>query len=322
MSISVVIPLFNSEKYILRAVNSVLCQTFNEFELIIVNDGSTDKSLELVASLEDSRIVIINQQNQGVSAARNRGIQEAKGEWIAFLDADDEWLPDFLKEVDKCVKETDCVAVSSNSYYETKAYKPRFPVKMKYSNPLNYFDAVRSGLFFHTSSTVVKKHILEKIGCFPVGISVGEDNDTWLRIGVVGEVSFISKPLAKYHLIYDSLSTGHYPTTRDYPRPAITYKEWTKKGLVSKENQGKYLDCVANHTLYHLDKVRYVNEDRLSCVRMAFRHFGICLMKEKEFSDLMESCLPIRGRFVTQYFIRIFIAFSAYCRSMFGARVH
>ena len=89
--ISVVIPLYNKEKYIKRAIESVLNQTFQKFEIIVVNDGSTDKSAEIVQNIKDPRIRLINQKNAGVSAARNRGIQEAKYEYIAFLDADDFW---------------------------------------------------------------------------------------------------------------------------------------------------------------------------------------------------------------------------------------
>jgi len=88
---SVVIPLYNKERSVKNTIESVLNQTFQDFEVIVVNDGSTDNSLEVVKSFNDERIRIINQKNSGVSSARNRGIKEAKYEWIAFLDADDLW---------------------------------------------------------------------------------------------------------------------------------------------------------------------------------------------------------------------------------------
>lgn len=94
---SVVIPLYNKEKYIKKTINSVLEQSFKNFELIIVDDGSTDRSIEIVKSINDQRINLIIQENSGPSKARNRGISEAKGEFIAFLDADDEWLPKKLE---------------------------------------------------------------------------------------------------------------------------------------------------------------------------------------------------------------------------------
>lgn len=89
--ISVVIPLYNKDKQIAKTLYSVLKQTYPNFEVIVVNDGSTDNSLSEVSKISDSRIRLICQENKGVSAARNRGIQEAKSDYIAFLDADDEW---------------------------------------------------------------------------------------------------------------------------------------------------------------------------------------------------------------------------------------
>ena len=92
--ISIVIPLYNKEQQIGKTLESVFAQSFQDYEVVIVNDGSTDKSVEIVEGMADKRIRLINQKNSGVSAARNKGIQESRGEYIAFLDADDEWKPD------------------------------------------------------------------------------------------------------------------------------------------------------------------------------------------------------------------------------------
>src|SRR5690554_3840739 len=94
--ISVVIPLYNKEKSIMNTIQSVLNQTFQDFEIVVINDGSTDKSAEIVEHIKDFRIRLVHQENQGVSAARNRGIKEAKYDWVAFLDGDDWWSDDFL----------------------------------------------------------------------------------------------------------------------------------------------------------------------------------------------------------------------------------
>ncbi|MDM5272778.1 glycosyltransferase family A protein, partial [Sulfurovum sp. zt1-1] len=96
---SVVIPLYNKEQYIAKTLESVLLQTFQEYEIIVVDDGSTDKSTFEVKRYNDNRIRLIQQENAGVSAARNRGIEEANYDLIAFLDADDEWLPNHLQEL-------------------------------------------------------------------------------------------------------------------------------------------------------------------------------------------------------------------------------
>lgn len=92
--ISVIIPLYNKAHTIVNTLNTVLNQTYHDFEVVIVNDGSTDNGVEVIKqNFNDLRIRIINQKNAGVSAARNRGIQESRGKWISFLDADDEWMP-------------------------------------------------------------------------------------------------------------------------------------------------------------------------------------------------------------------------------------
>ena len=98
---SVVIPLYNKERHIQRAIRSVLNQTHQAFELIIIDDGSTDNSFEMAASIQDPRIHIFRKQNRGLPATRNRGVRESANEWIAFLDADDEWLPGFLETVNE-----------------------------------------------------------------------------------------------------------------------------------------------------------------------------------------------------------------------------
>ena len=97
--ISIIIPLYNKEKIVQRSVNSVLCQSVSDFELIIVDDGSTDNSLSVVKSIKDNRIHIIEQENGGPSKARNTGVKHAKGEWILFLDADDELLEGALEHL-------------------------------------------------------------------------------------------------------------------------------------------------------------------------------------------------------------------------------
>ena len=94
--VSIVIPLYNKEKLIANTLRAVLGQTYQDFEIVIVNDGSTDNSVAEVNKIADRRIRLINQANAGVSAARNRGIEEARGEYIALLDADDQWLPEYL----------------------------------------------------------------------------------------------------------------------------------------------------------------------------------------------------------------------------------
>src|SRR5574344_1047459 len=118
--ISVVIPLYNKERYIERALRSVLNQTFGDFEIVVVNDGSTDASVSVVEGIEDSRIRIINQKNGGVSAARNRGIEESKYDIVAFLDADDVWKENHLSVIAELIDKYPACGVFATSYYFQK----------------------------------------------------------------------------------------------------------------------------------------------------------------------------------------------------------
>ena len=119
---SVIIPLYNKEKYIQNTLQSVLNQTFENFEVIIVDDGSTDDGPEKVGLISDCRIRFIRKENGGVSSARNRGIAEARGEYIAFLDADDEWRPHALKTFYDFLSTHDCQWAVSGY---TRRYKGR-----------------------------------------------------------------------------------------------------------------------------------------------------------------------------------------------------
>ena len=119
--ISVVMSVYNSEKYIIEAIESVLSQTFNDFEFIIVNDGSTDNSLSLIKSINDPRIKIIDQENKGLSKALNIGINIAKGKYIARLDADDIALPTrFEKQYKFLENNPECVALGTEAIYTTE----------------------------------------------------------------------------------------------------------------------------------------------------------------------------------------------------------
>lgn len=206
--ISVIIPLYNKEKQIRATLESVLQQSEPDYEIVIVNDGSTDKSASIVASFADPRIRLIHQENAGVSAARNRGIDEARGEFVAFLDADDRWHPDFLKTLKKLAEDYSHCSVFASNYefvLPDGTRKPtvirRLPFTEEQGELTNYFEvAAHSHPPLWTSALAVRKDAMKAIGGFPMGIKAGEDLLTWARLACGFRVAYTRKVLAAYVL--------------------------------------------------------------------------------------------------------------------------
>lgn len=204
---SVVIPLFNKEAFIGRALDSVLKQTVHDLEIIVVDDGSTDGSADLVACVKDQRIRLIRQENAGVSAARNTGIAAASRAWIAFLDADDEWSPDHLQALIALVSHfPDAVAVGT-AYHKIDAIGQIEPLRHPYGGSPGYFKVedyfALSAQYdhpLHSSSAAARKAVLDRIGGFPVGVKAGEDLITWARLALAGEVAFCNQPSAIFYV--------------------------------------------------------------------------------------------------------------------------
>src|SRR5690606_19840867 len=180
---SVVIPLYNKELSIRNTIQSVLDQTCQDFEIVVVNDGSTDNSAAVVEAIEDDRIRLIHQKNQGVSAARNRGIEEARCEWIAFLDGDDLWDKMHLREISLMMKKflNEKVFVTSFEYSDKR---PMF--RHPRSEPIfkveNYFKEAMKESLMWTSIVVVHKSCIDEVGGFNEKLSRGEDLDLWARL--------------------------------------------------------------------------------------------------------------------------------------------
>jgi len=198
--ISVVIPLYNKEKTIERALRSVLAQTFQDFEIIVVDDGSTDNGSQVVAFVADPRIRLVRQPNAGVSAARNRGVTEARGEVVAFLDADDEWLPGFLEAIHELVKTNPSASVFATGYFKVMADGRHCPAAVGANHLQNYFQvAADSDPPIHASAMAVRKSALEEIGGFPVGTKSGEDLLTWARLAVRFAIAYDPRCLARFY---------------------------------------------------------------------------------------------------------------------------
>ena len=205
--ISVIIPLYNKEASIATALNGVLAQTYQDFEVVVVDDGSTDGGAAVVETFDDPRIRLIRQANAGVSAARNRGIAEARGEHVAFLDADDEWMPEFLEEIVALIVEyPECRARATNYIFNSNGVKsPTILRKMPFTEGrgvlTNYFEVASCSHPPVCSICVcIERALLQEIGSFPVGIKSGEDLLTWARVAVRTQWAYSLKALAQFNV--------------------------------------------------------------------------------------------------------------------------
>ncbi len=207
--ISVIIPLYNKRKYIARTLDSVFNQTMQDFELIVVNDGSTDGSDGVVREYNDGRLRMVEQANAGPGAARNRGLAEATATHVAFLDADDEWLPTYLERVlDILKRRPECDAVMSTCLLDT----PETGV-ISFFEHLGLKEGVwnvdmcrsrkdRASVFYALSSTIVsRRDVVQRYGGFyeKDRCLCGEDLYLWTQVLFAHTIYRCAEPLAWYH---------------------------------------------------------------------------------------------------------------------------
>ena len=202
---SVVIPLFNKEEFIKDSLNSVLFQTYKDFEIIIVNDCSTDSSLNIVKQFTDNRIKIIEHpKNKGLSASRNTGIKIANADYIAFLDADDLWKPDFLEKIDFLIE----------SYPQASLFATKYEVLLKNNQILehqfrikdfnehgiipNFFENNLNQSIFYPSCLCVYKKVFESIGYYNESINYSEDVDFNIRSQANFKFAYLNEALVTY----------------------------------------------------------------------------------------------------------------------------
>lgn len=207
--ISVVVPLCNKGTYIARALTSVLAQTRQDFEVSVVNDGSTDGGAEMVGRFGDPRIRLIRQENRGVSAARNTGIEATRVDLVAFLDADDEWMPWHLEALlrlrDKFPRAgaygTAYLLKEDESAVRTPSYSADIPPESWEGLLPNYFrDAILGSPPISSSIVAVPKRILHKLGGFDTCAWYGEDVDLWGRIALKYHIAFTWDGMGIYHM--------------------------------------------------------------------------------------------------------------------------
>ena len=196
MKISVIIPTYNRKHTLQRAIDSVLVQTFKPFEIIIVDDGSEDGTREWLLQNYPS-VQYIHQPNNGVSSARNKGIQISQGSWIALLDSDDEWMPEKLESQSRFIEVN-----RDSSFCHTNEIWIRNGVRV---NQMKKHKKFGGDIFKHCldicrispSSSIIKKDVFEEVGAFDESLTVCEDYDLWLRVTAKFNILFLDEPLIK-----------------------------------------------------------------------------------------------------------------------------
>lgn len=201
MDISVVIPLYNKERYIVDTVRSALGQTLPPREIVVVDDGSRDRSVEVLEKASFPGVRIIRQKNGGVSVARNTGIEHAACEHIAFLDADDSWEPRHLELLASAMEKHPSAVFAFGNYY--RGADSETAIELSGEKPIfveNYFAFClnNGGVGAWTSATLARRSALHESGGFPKGRAMGEDLDTWVRLADTGSFVYQPVPTARY----------------------------------------------------------------------------------------------------------------------------
>lgn len=256
MKFTVVIPLYNKERHIKRAIKSVIQQTYQDFEIIIVDDGSTDKSVDEAMKVKDYRIRIVQKKNGGVSSARNKGVEESNYNFIGFLDADDAWKPDFLESISNLIEKYPeagayCTAYGIKKEDGTLAISKNFNSFEKDWHGIidNYFKYALKDSLICTSAVVISKRVFNDLGGFPLGIKMGEDLDMWIRIALNYKIVYLNRICSTYFqdsdnrackmntkLIYSSSSFAEEQLIKgkELGNSSIYFEEYMIKRIISK----------------------------------------------------------------------------------------
>lgn len=209
--ISVIIPLYNKEREIGDTLRSVLAQTLQPTEIIVVNDGSTDRSAEIVREIASPLVKLITQPNAGECAARNRAIAETTGEYIALLDADDVWKPDFLEEIAAMIAEFPNCGVYATAF-DIVGHDGVFPARTpsKRGVVADFFGDSAHQYIAIPSASAIPRKVFDHVGGFPEGMKIGGDMYMWIKIARHYKVCFSPKRLVNYSRVASNRSASSY----------------------------------------------------------------------------------------------------------------
>ncbi|KYC39316.1 glycosyl transferase family A [Scytonema hofmannii PCC 7110] len=323
--ISVVIPAYNSMQYLPETLESVLQQTFTDFEVLIINDGSSDNIIQWASEITDPRVKLISQKNQGVSVARNTGIAQSQGEYIAFLDADDLWEQTKLEKQVRYLDENPEVGlVHTSMALVDRNGKSTGRVMTSVAEGEVWKELVESNKIA-CSSVMVRRRCLEKVGGFEPNLHFAEDWDLWIRISSHYSFAVLKEPLYYYRQIPTSLSKNLAvleqsfnfvieKTFRCVPQELLYLKNrsyghanlclgW--KALQSNDKDYKRAIQFSHSALVYYPQLRYSREYiRLSLAARALQLFG-----NNGYSKLLELVYALRRKILSVTAIRSFKIF-------------
>ncbi len=259
--VSIIIPTYNHANFINKALKSIIDQTFENWEAIVIDNHSSDDTEKILKKYQDPRIKYIKIHNDGIIAkSRNLGIQESRGEWIAFLDSDDWWVKDKLKvclnnindKIDLIYHDLEIINDSSNFFFKKKKFKGRLLSKPILKDLL--VGAIKEGNAIGNSSVIVRKNILTKIGGINENrnLVASEDYNTWLRIAkLTDEFKYINKKLG-YYLVHNA-STQIKNLSIPHKQAVLNFMDfYTSEQKLNLEIKWKYMsgcynDYIKNH---------------------------------------------------------------------------
>lgn len=210
-TISVVIPLYNKEQEIEQTIRSVLAQTRQPEEILVVNDGSTDRSAEIVRAIASPLVRLITQANAGVSAARNRGIAEARSQYIALLDGDDQWEAGFLEAVERLILEFPGCGLYCTGF-SVMSHDGLFPAPGPVERGIieNFFRDSAHRYIANSSVSCIPREVFDAVGGFPEGMKIAEDLYMWIKIARRYRVCYTPERLMRYSKVASNRSASSY----------------------------------------------------------------------------------------------------------------
>lgn len=249
---TVVIPLFNKAATLQRALDSVLAQSLPAAEILVVNDGSTDGGPEIARRQSDPRIRVIDQPHAGVSVARNTGLRAASQPFVAFLDADDRWRPEFLAQMSHLIEAHPGAVLYGAGFFTVEGDRikryhgiGRTATDPRPAGVLDFFAERLRDFPLHTSTTVVPKTAALAAGGFPEGIAFAEDHLFWARLALTGPVVLTPEPLSEYDVAVPGQAIGYWQAAYRERFDILEYHRFLAATLRERIAAGRVSDAFA-----------------------------------------------------------------------------